>query len=184
MVVINREMLADLMVCDSETKIVGEVFNALQNTLSNSVTFKVCVDNLAVVKRLQSFFSPVQNKGVQWYEAAHKSGVMWFKFSPHPELDTHCNKHLRSEYESVRQVEDKQSSHAIQIGGDHYKTMAVEPWYAMKSWLTPEEYIGFLRGNIIKYHARANSGKECKNTQLLKAGHYQKQLEEFLESLT
>lgn len=50
----------------------------------------------------------------------------------------------------------------------------------MKAWLTPEEYIGYLRGNIIKYQARANSGKEDKKVQLLKAGHYQQQLEEFL----
>lgn len=75
----------------------------------------------------------------------------------------------------------KTNSHAIQIGGDHYKTMAVEPWVAMKAWLTKEEYIGYLRGNIIKYQARANSGKEDKEIQLRKAGHYQQQLEEFLD---
>ena len=79
-------------------------------------------------------------------------------------------------------VNKKLDSHSMQIGGDHYKTMAVEPWCAMKAWLTKEEYIGFLRGNIIKYHARANSGKEDKEIQLLKAGHYQRQLEEFLGS--
>ena len=75
------------------------------------------------------------------------------------------------------------SSHDIQIGGDHYKNMAVEPWKAMKAWLSEEEYIGYLRGNIIKYHARANSGKEDKEIQLRKAGHYQQQLEEFLDYL-
>ena len=67
-----------------------------------------------------------------------------------------------------------------QVGGEHYKNLSVEPWAAMKAWLTPEEYIGFLRGNIIKYHARANSGKEDKELQLRKAGHYQQELEEFL----
>ena len=70
-----------------------------------------------------------------------------------------------------------------QVGGEHYKKLQVEPWSAMKAWLTPEEYIGFLRGNIIKYHARANAGKEDKNIQLQKAGHYQQELEEFLASL-
>lgn len=77
----------------------------------------------------------------------------------------------------------KTNSHAIQIGGNHYKEMAVEPWTAMKAWLTTEEYVGYLRGNIIKYQARANSGKEDKETQLRKAGHYQQQLEEFLDYL-
>ena len=84
-------------------------------------------------------------------------------------------------YHQVQQQEQKsKSSHDIQIGGDHYRSMKVEPWSAMKAWLTPEEYIGFLRGNIIKYHARANSGKEDKTVQIQKAGHYQQQLEEFL----
>lgn len=70
-----------------------------------------------------------------------------------------------------------------QVGGNHYKAMDIQPWSAMKAWLTKEEYIGFLRGNIIKYHARANSGKEDKKIQLLKAGHYQQELEAFLESI-
>lgn len=69
---------------------------------------------------------------------------------------------------------------ARQVGGNHYKTLAVEPWKAMESWLTREEYIGFLRGNIIKYHARANSGKEDKDIQLAKAKHYADELESFL----
>ena len=72
-------------------------------------------------------------------------------------------------------------SHDRQVGGDHYKQLAVEPWKAMKSWLTPEEWVGFLRGNIIKYHARANSGKGPREENLAKAAHYQQQLTETLE---
>ena len=26
----------------------------------------------------------------------------------------------------------------------------------LEAWLTPEEYVGFLKGNVIKYEARAN----------------------------
>lgn len=75
------------------------------------------------------------------------------------------------------------SSHDRQVGGDHYKQLAVEPWKAMKSWLTSEEWIGFLRGNIIKYHARANSGKGSREENLAKAAHYQQQLTETLEEI-
>lgn len=71
-----------------------------------------------------------------------------------------------------------------QVGGNHYKDMKVEPWEAMKAWLTAEEYVGFLRGNIIKYQARANSGKEDKLIQLAKAKHYADELEVFLAELT
>lgn len=42
----------------------------------------------------------------------------------------------------------------IQIGGDHYKEMGVPPWNVMQSVLTHEEFVGFLKGNIIKYAMR------------------------------
>ena len=38
-----------------------------------------------------------------------------------------------------------------QVGGNHYKDMAVQPWEIMESLLTREEFIGFLKGNVIKY---------------------------------
>lgn len=44
----------------------------------------------------------------------------------------------------------------LQIGGDHYKGMEVQPWAAMESWMTPEQFAGFLRGNAIKYLARCD----------------------------
>jgi hypothetical protein len=43
-----------------------------------------------------------------------------------------------------------------QVGGSHYKNMAVQPWVAMESWMTPEQFTGFLRGNAIKYLARCD----------------------------
>lgn len=41
-----------------------------------------------------------------------------------------------------------------QVGGDHYLKMNPQPIDLLRSWLTPAEYAGFLRGNIIKYLAR------------------------------
>ena len=40
-----------------------------------------------------------------------------------------------------------------QVGGDHYLNLDIQPWDAMESWLTEEEFKGFLKGNIIKYSA-------------------------------
>lgn len=37
---------------------------------------------------------------------------------------------------------------------EHYKNMLVEPFLVMQSILSPEEYKGFLKGNIIKYAMR------------------------------
>jgi len=57
-----------------------------------------------------------------------------------------------------------------QVGGDHYVNMGVQPWDAMKSWLTPEQFHGFLHGNAIKYLARCHSKGGIED--LRKARHY------------
>jgi hypothetical protein len=44
-----------------------------------------------------------------------------------------------------------------QIGGDHYRSKSVQPWEAMEAWMSHEQWVGFLRGNAIKYLARAGS---------------------------
>lgn len=41
-----------------------------------------------------------------------------------------------------------------QVGGDHYRRLTPQPVELLKCWLTPEEFKGFLRGNVIKYLAR------------------------------
>lgn len=40
-------------------------------------------------------------------------------------------------------------------GPTHYTSLEIQPWEAMEAWMTPEEFVGFLRGNVIKYLARA-----------------------------
>lgn len=60
-----------------------------------------------------------------------------------------------------------------QEGGDHYLEMGIQPWDVMKSWMTSEQFRGFLRGNVIKYIARA--GKKdgaVEEVDLKKAAHY------------
>jgi len=58
----------------------------------------------------------------------------------------------------------------LQVGGDHYKNMGIQPWKAMESWMTPAEFQGFLKGNAIKYLARCNA-KGGEN-DIKKAHHY------------
>ena len=57
-----------------------------------------------------------------------------------------------------------------QVGGEHYTSKAVQPWDAMESWMTEEQFKGFLKGNVIKYIARCDDkgGK----IDLEKAKHY------------
>ena len=65
-----------------------------------------------------------------------------------------------------------------QVGGDHYMNMGVQPWKAMESWMTPEEFRGFLKGNAIKYLARSNTKGGVLDVR--KAGHYIEKLTEVM----
>ena len=67
-----------------------------------------------------------------------------------------------------------------QVGGEHYVAMFVQPWSAMASWMSPEAFAGFLRGNVIKYTARCDSKGGIED--LKKARHYLDKLIETLEA--
>ena len=64
----------------------------------------------------------------------------------------------------------------LQISGNHYKDMPVQPWAVMELVLTSEEFEGFLKGNIIKYSMR--NGKKDGSDDAGKAKHYMKKLKE------
>ena len=66
----------------------------------------------------------------------------------------------------------------MQVGGDHYKSKTVQPWDAMASWMSKEEFVGYLRGNVIKYTARCNDKGGIED--LKKAQHYLAKLLEVL----
>lgn len=69
---------------------------------------------------------------------------------------------------------------AIQIDGSHYKDMAVQPWAVMEMVLSHEEFVGFLKGNVIKYSMRQGR-KEGANHDGKKALHYKQKLDEVLK---
>jgi|APGre2960657373_1045057.scaffolds.fasta_scaffold08736_5 hypothetical protein len=64
----------------------------------------------------------------------------------------------------------------LQVSGTHYKDMGMQPWAVMKAVLTPEEFRGFLKGNIIKYAMR--QGKKAGSDDTGKAQHYALKLDE------
>jgi len=63
-----------------------------------------------------------------------------------------------------------------QVGGTHYKDMTVQPWTVMQAVLTHEEFVGFLKGNIIKYGMR--SGRKDGTDDSGKLQHYLEKLKE------
>ena len=64
----------------------------------------------------------------------------------------------------------------IQVSGKHYKDMPIQPWTLMEAILTPEEFRGYLKGNIIKYCMR--SGRKEGSDDAGKAKHYMHKLKE------
>lgn len=66
----------------------------------------------------------------------------------------------------------------VQVGGTHYKDMPVQPWTVMEAVLTAEEFVGFLKGNIIKYSMR--QGRKEGSDDANKALHYLQKLNEVL----
>jgi len=76
---------------------------------------------------------------------------------------------------SSRNWREDVPANSKQVGGSHYKDMALQPWDVMEAMLTPEEFIGFLKGNIVKYSLR--QGKKDSD-DAGKAKHYIAKLKE------
>lgn len=72
----------------------------------------------------------------------------------------------------------KQSADDIQVSGSHYKDMPIQPWAIMEAVLTREEFIGYLKGNVLKYSLRA--GRKEGTDDAGKARHYMQKLKEVL----
>jgi hypothetical protein len=75
----------------------------------------------------------------------------------------------------------KLKANAIQVGGNHYLKMKIQPWEAMRAWLTPEEYRGYHKGVVIAYLAReADKGKD---QDIEKSSHHMLELVDYLNEL-
>jgi len=79
----------------------------------------------------------------------------------------------------TRKIFMNKTADELQFGGTHYKEMAVQPWVVMQSILTHEEFVGFLKGSIIKYAMRNGRKDEFDEDKLR---HYLHKLEEVQES--
>ena len=71
------------------------------------------------------------------------------------------------------------SADTEQVGGSHYKDMPMQPLEVIEAVLTPEEFRGFLRGNVIQYSLRAG-WKPGSTVDADKARHYAAKLREFI----
>ncbi len=97
----------------------------------------------------------------------------------YPEFTEEEREAMEQLSKQMEAVADKALASERQVGGDHYKSKSIQPWTAMESWMTPEEFEGYLRGNVIKYIARYKDKDGLKD--VYKARHYLERLTEHLE---
>ena len=62
------------------------------------------------------------------------------------------------------------SANDKQVGGTHYVDMVVQPWTVMEVVLDRHEFLGYLKGCIIKYSMR--QGKKYGSDDGGKLAHY------------
>lgn len=64
-------------------------------------------------------------------------------------------------------------------GPSHYRGR-VQAWDAMEDWMPPHQFVGFLRGNVIKYLCRLDrKGQPLPDAK--KALHYMEKLVSYME---
>ena len=76
------------------------------------------------------------------------------------------------------EINNSESPDQIQVGGSHYTSLSIQPWEYMQSLMTPEEFEGYLRGNVIKYISRYPEKNGVQDLQ--KAQHYLAKLISFI----
>ena len=92
-------------------------------------------------------------------------------------LETTPSDNIKQQFEaSDMSIEDGTAT-----GAKHYNDLPIQPIELMQTLLTTNEFIGFLKGNIIKYAMRAGH-KGSPDKDKAKAQQYTDWLYEFLDS--
>lgn len=81
--------------------------------------------------------------------------------------------------EELEEWNSRMKARDMQIGGDHYKNMGVEPWDVVDTWPV-EQRIGAYRHGALKYVMRMGT-KDENVKEIKKAIHYLQKLVEVLE---
>lgn len=94
-----------------------------------------------------------QTEASEQYQNAQAAADGW----GHTILPNHYaegNKRMRAAMDAMPTADNKQ------VSGSHYKDMPIQPWAVMESVLTHAEFVGYLKGNIIKYSLRAGQRRQ------------------------
>jgi hypothetical protein len=84
-------------------------------------------------------------------------------------------------YDSIMFAMAPESHLNTQHGGDHYKKLGdYQPWQVLKTWLTEEEFCGYMKGTAIAYLAREKD--KGGDLDIKKATHTLQALLEMMEN--
>lgn len=149
-------------------------------------------DDVVVEVRLRNGECGISTAGdFAWRDAGDPCDIIAYRIRPDGWQDAPgepiSNEHLAAigivpriaEHETQEpepQAEAAPSVDSMQVNGRHYLDMPIQPWAVMESVLTPEEFRGFLKGNIIGYTMR--HGRKEGTDDAGKARHYMQKLAE------
>lgn len=130
---------------------------------------------------------PLCECGWMWAEHCNRSEGKCGLKNGMPEYDKRAT--LHTPYESLSESAKKaavnvvrdmiENSKSTQVGGTHYAEMEVQPWDAMRAWMSPEEYAAYHIGTVIGYLARHK--KKGGLTDIKKAHHHMSELIRYFE---
>lgn len=171
------------LVCSKDKSVVGVVIDFV-HTLQN-VTIAVLWNEPPTAQGCKTF-------------TLHNDNVILLPKGTLIRKTLHNGKVLECEYESYNNNEGmiigKDNHNLIILGNEQYDfifkddietknnkqytQLGIEPWDIMQSDFTREEFIGFLKGNIIKYCLR-KKGSDLQDFE--KIEHYARKLQEVLK---
>jgi hypothetical protein len=159
-------------------------FQPVDNVNLNKVCREVVEDLVKEKSALEGFHEEVRRRypRVDWYcpgdgvnkddgEPITLDGVRdWIKNGPPGSI----------KWENTEPVTYHGAKEApTQVGGTHYAEMSVQPWDAMRAWMSPAEYAGYHVGTVIGYLSRHK--KKGALQDILKAKHHLEELVRYFE---
>lgn len=80
-------------------------------------------------------------------------------------------------------TDEPPSPRSTQVGGDHYRTMEIQPWDVIDAVFTKEQRVGYYLGTVLSYLMRVNADQPGKGgvLDIEKAQHVTAKLIEVMQ---
>ena len=115
----------------------------------------------------------------EYYKHMNNCSVAGCKYDEADECPVMQNIRLATGYTPTKEETPIMQPSLRQVGGDHYKKLAVQPWDVVDTWPI-EQQIGYYRGGALKYVMRMGS-KDESIQEVGKGLHYLEKLVECLK---